>query len=101
QRGRSSVRIVVTYSYRWYLSRMEPRETLTISLPAALRERVDAIVRSGDYGNVSEYFRELVRQDLRRRADHQLEINLLKALDCGKSAIGRSPDSPTIGFSTW
>jgi antitoxin ParD1/3/4 len=37
--------------------------TMSFALPEALREYVDQRVRSGQYGNTSEYLRELIRRD--------------------------------------
>jgi antitoxin ParD1/3/4 len=39
--------------------------TTNISMPASLRARVDQRVSGCGFGNVSEYFRHLVREDLR------------------------------------
>ena len=41
--------------------------TLNISLPDAMREWIDAQVRSGEYANASDYIRDLVRHDQRGR----------------------------------
>lgn len=62
---------------------MDARETLTISLPAMLRQQIDEIVRTGGYGNTSEYVRELVRQDVKQRAKELLEQKLLEGLQSG------------------
>jgi len=40
---------------------------LTISMPDQMNEWVEAQVSAGRYGNVSEYFRDLVRRDQERR----------------------------------
>ena len=64
---------------------MEPRETMTISLPPALRAKVEDLVGRGDYGSASEYFRDLVRQDIKRRTQEELEQRLLESLDSGES----------------
>jgi antitoxin ParD1/3/4 len=40
---------------------------ITISMPDAMAEYVAARVESGQYGNVSEYFRDLVRQERERQ----------------------------------
>ena len=40
---------------------------VTISMPEKMSDWVDAQVNSGRYGNVSEYFRDLVRRDQERR----------------------------------
>lgn len=60
------------------------RETMTISLPPALRAKVEDLVTNGDYGTASEYFRDLVRQDLKRRLQEELETRLLDSLNSGK-----------------
>ena len=41
--------------------------TLNISLPDAMREWIDAQVKSGEYANASDYIRDLVRHDQRGR----------------------------------
>lgn len=40
---------------------------LTISMPDQMTDWVEAQVSTGRYGNVSEYFRDLVRRDQERR----------------------------------
>lgn len=40
---------------------------LTISMPAPMNEWVEAQITAGRYGNVSEYFRDLVRRDQEHR----------------------------------
>ena len=40
------------------------RATINISVPAEARRYVENRVSSGGYGSVSEYFRELLRQDM-------------------------------------
>lgn len=43
-----------------------PRSIFTISLPERLREYIEERVRESGYASTSEYFRELVRDDIRR-----------------------------------
>ena len=38
-------------------------QTMNISLPDPLKDFVDAQISSGRYSSVSEYVRELIRQD--------------------------------------
>jgi len=46
---------------------------LTISMPDSMSAYVTARIEQGQYGNVSEFFRDLVRRDQeRRRADARL-----------------------------
>lgn len=40
---------------------------LTISMPDQMNEWVEAQISTGRYGNVSEYFRDLVRRDQEHR----------------------------------
>jgi len=61
-----------------------PRETMTISLPPSLKAKVDDLITRGDYGTASEYFRDLVRQDIKRRIQAELESRLLESLDSGE-----------------
>lgn len=55
--------------------------TMNISLPDSLREYVEAQVCAGGYSTASEYFRELVRDDHKRKARERLEELLLEGLD--------------------
>lgn len=56
---------------------------MNISLPDSMRAYVEEQVNSGGYSTVSEYFRELVRQDQKRKAQERLETLLLEGLDSG------------------
>ena len=38
-------------------------QTMSFALPPTLRAYVDQRVRSGEFGNTSEYLRELIRRD--------------------------------------
>ena len=57
---------------------------MNISIPDPLKEFVDQQIASGRYGSVSEYVRELIRGDQKRRAKERLDILLLEGLDSGK-----------------
>jgi antitoxin ParD1/3/4 len=58
---------------------------MNISLPESMKQWVDAQVENGGYGTASEFIRELLRQEQKRRARAQIDANLLDALDSGKS----------------
>jgi antitoxin ParD1/3/4 len=60
----------------------EPNEiqTITISLPAAMKQFVEDQVAGGEYASVSAYISLLVRADQKRQAKSQLEHVLLDAL---------------------
>lgn len=57
--------------------------SLNISLPQSLKEYVEGQVASNGYSTPSEYVRELLRQDQKRRAEEKLEAQLLEALHSG------------------
>ena len=50
---------------------------VTISMPDQLSAYVDEQIAGGRYGNVSEYFRELVRRDQERRMSAATELRQL------------------------
>jgi len=56
---------------------------MNVSLPEALKQYVEDQVSSGDYGTASEYLRELIREDKKRKAQGRLESFLLEGLDSG------------------
>jgi antitoxin ParD1/3/4 len=58
--------------------------TVTISLPESLREFVEQQVATRGYGNVSEYFRTLLREAQQREAERRLEELLLAGLESGE-----------------
>ena len=58
--------------------------TVTISLPDSLKEFVDAQLANKGYGNVSEYFRGLLREAQAREQDARLETLLLEGLASGE-----------------
>ena len=50
---------------------------VTISMPDQMSAWVEAQIETGRYGNVSEYFRDLVRQDQDRRDAAIAELRIL------------------------
>lgn len=56
---------------------------MNVSLPESLKEYVEEQVNEGDYGTVSEYLRELIREDKKRKAQERLETLLLEGLESG------------------
>lgn len=55
-------------------------QTMNISLPDPLKLYVEQQVSAGGYSSASEYVRELVRADQKRKAKEHLEGILLEAL---------------------
>lgn len=54
--------------------------TITISLPESLKAFLDAQLASKGYGNVSEYFRTLLREAQAKEEQTRLESLLLEGL---------------------
>ena len=64
---------------------MQPMSTTTMSfaLPDALRSYIDQRVRSGQYGNTSEYLRDLIRHDQEEQARKRLRELIEEGLQSG------------------
>ncbi|MFO5528234.1 MAG: type II toxin-antitoxin system ParD family antitoxin [Cuspidothrix sp.] len=60
-------------------------KSINISLPDTMRTYVEQLVAQGGYSSISEYFRELVRQDQKQRAKEQLQTMLLEGLNSGEA----------------
>lgn len=60
---------------------------ITISLPESLKTFIDEQLATKGYGNVSEYFRTLLRDAQQREADARLETLLLEGLVTGEGSI--------------
>jgi antitoxin ParD1/3/4 len=56
-------------------------QSMNISLPEPLKQFVELQIASGRYSSASEYIRELIREDERRRAEERLETLLLRGLE--------------------
>lgn len=57
--------------------------TMNISLPDTMREYIEERIAKDGYGTVSEYFRDLIRADQKRKAEEKLEAMLLEGLKSG------------------
>ena len=64
-------------------------QTMNVSLPDPLKQFVDNQIAEGRYSSVSEYIRELIREDEKRRAEHRLESLLLEGLESKESRFTR------------
>jgi antitoxin ParD1/3/4 len=60
-------------------------QTMNISLPDPLKDFIEQQVSSGRYSSVSEYVRELVREDEKRKAQEKLEALLLEGIESGEA----------------
>lgn len=56
---------------------------MSFALPESMREYIDTRVRDGDYGNTSEYLRELVRRDQHDQAVLRLRNLIADGLASG------------------
>lgn len=60
------------------------RNTMSFALPESMREYIDARVRDGNYGNTSEYLRELIRRDQDQQAAQRLRELIADGLASGE-----------------
>jgi antitoxin ParD1/3/4 len=58
---------------------------MSFALPESMREYIDTRVRDGNYGNTSEYLRELVRRDQEQQAAQRLRDLIAAGLTSGES----------------
>ena len=59
------------------------KSTMSFALPGPLRKYIDERVRSGQYGNTSEYLRELIRHDQDEQAKRRLRDLIEEGLQSG------------------
>ncbi len=57
--------------------------TMNISLPEQMKGWIDRRIDAGQYHNVSEYIRDLIRRD---QADHEKALALRAAIDHGRNS---------------
>ena len=58
--------------------------TMNISLPDNIKGFVDSQVQTGGYSTSSEYIRELIRQDQRKKLEQRLSLLLLEGMQSGE-----------------
>jgi antitoxin ParD1/3/4 len=59
------------------------RHTMSFALPEAMRAYIEARVSAGNYGNTSEYIRDLVRKDQETQAKRRLRDLIEEGLASG------------------
>ena len=59
-------------------------ETMNIALPESMKHFVQERVSEGGYSSVSEYVRELIRADQKRKVEERIDALLLEGLDSGE-----------------
>jgi len=62
-------------------------QSMNISLPEPLKQFVDDQIAAGRYSSVSEYVRELICDDEKRKAEDRLEALLLEGLESDESPL--------------
>lgn len=58
---------------------------MSFALPESLRDYIDQRVRSGEYGNTSEYLRDLIRRDQQTEAARRFRLLIADGLESGES----------------
>ena len=71
---------------------MSSTNTMNIALPEPLRAYVAQRVASGEYGNTSEYVRELIRKDQREQRIERLRALVQEGLSSGPSTPDTKAD---------
>ena len=64
-------------------------QTMNISLPEPLKEFVDHQIAEGRYSSASEYIRQLIRDDEKRKAEQRLEALLREGLESEETELTR------------
>jgi len=59
-------------------------QTMNISLPDQLKEFAEDQIGSGRYSSVSEYVRDLIRDDEKRKAHEKLGAMLMEGIQSGE-----------------
>jgi antitoxin ParD1/3/4 len=67
---------------------------MSFALPESLRDYIDQRVRSGEYGNTSEYLRELIRRDQQTEAARRFRLLIADGLESGE---GRPLTDEVVG----
>ncbi|RDJ21662.1 type II toxin-antitoxin system ParD family antitoxin [Bosea caraganae] len=67
--------------------------TMTISLPVAMKDWVEAQIAQGEFASTSDYVRDLIRRDRERRSKSELTLDDLRRIvdESRKSGIGNRP----------
>ena len=66
---------------------------MSFALPPSMRDYVDERVRGGEYGNTSEYLRDLIRRDQQAEAARRFRLLIADGL---KSGEGRALTSEVV-----
>ena len=61
--------------------------TMNISLPENLKGFVDSQVQMGGYSTSSEYIRELIREDQKKKLEQRLSLLVLEGMQSGEPVV--------------
>lgn len=68
--------------------------TMTVSLPDAMKDWIEAQIRRGEYASASDYVRDLIRRDRdRREQELTVEDLRLKLADSRSSGVSAVPST--------
>jgi antitoxin ParD1/3/4 len=77
------------------------QETMNVALPENLKQYVLRQAAEGGYSSASEYVRELIRADQKRKAQERLEAVLLEGLQSGEARELTSEDWAELKRRVW
>ena len=77
------------------------QETMNVALPENLKEYVLRQVADGGYTSASEYVRELIRSDQKRKAQERLEAILLEGVQSGEAREFTAEDWAELKRRIW
>ena len=60
------------------------RITMSFALPPSMRSYIDERVRGGEYGNTSEYLRDLIRRDQQAEEARRFRMLIADGLESGE-----------------
>ncbi len=69
---------------------------MSFALPEAMRSYIDARVASGQYGNTSEYIRDLIRKDQEEQARQHLRGLIEEGLASGPAKARSATDRDSL-----
>jgi antitoxin ParD1/3/4 len=72
------------------------RHTMSFALPESMRAYIDDRVAAGNYGNTSEYIRDLVRRDQEAQAKRRLRDLIEEGLASGPGRRRTSADEDEL-----
>ena len=70
--------------------------TMNIALPEPMRAYVTQRVEAGDYGNTSEYVRDLIRKDQREQRAQRLRALVEEGLASGQATADTQSDEDEL-----